>query len=126
MNRLPARFIEDRDLRDKARAVLAEDIDRVRGALEEEGIGSRVSSGVTATISSRIKSGARDVLEQAKEQAGDRKGVLALLIGAIILWFAREPLFSWFQDLVADGDESDEDPSPEAAPPATASHGDPE
>jgi len=126
MSQFPARFVEDRDLRDKARAVLVADIDRLRGALEEEGIGSRVSSGVTSTISSRIKTGARDVLEQAKAQAGDRKGVLALLVGAIILWFAREPLFAWFQDLVADSDESDEEPSPEAAPPAAASHGDPE
>ena len=51
MSQLPARFIEDRDLRDKARAVLTDDIDRLRGALEEEGIGSRVSSCVTSTIS---------------------------------------------------------------------------
>ncbi len=125
MTRLPARFVEDRDLRDKARAVLAEDIARLQGSLEEEGIASRVSSGVTSTISSRIKTGARDVLAQAGAQAEDKKGVLALLIGAIILWFAREPIFTWFEELRSDSSDSDDEPNPEAAPPAAASDGDP-
>ena len=65
MTRLPARFVEDRVLRDKARAVLSDDLARLQGNLEEEGIASRVSSGVTSTISSRIKTGARDVLAVA-------------------------------------------------------------
>lgn len=114
-------------MRDKARAVLAEDITRLQGSLEEEGIASRVSSGVTSTISTRIKTGARDVLAQAGAQAEDKKGVLALLIGAIILWFAREPIFEWFDELRAeDGDtDSDNDQPPEAASPTAASTGDP-
>ena len=119
MARLPDRFIEDRALRDAARAVLVEDIERLRASLAEEGIGSRVSSGVSSTISSRIRAGARDVLEQAKAQAGDHKGVLALLVGAIILWLAREPIFAWLADFTAAlgeaGDDIDE-PVPEAEP----------
>ncbi len=127
MTQIPARFLEDRDLRDKARAVLAEDIARLQGSLEEEGIASRVSSGVTSTISTRIRTGARDVLDLAGAQAEDKKGVLALLIGAIILWFAREPIFAWFDELRAEeGDsEGDNELPPEAASPAAASAGDP-
>jgi len=125
VTQLPARFCEDRELRDKARAVLAEDLARLQGSLDEQGIASRVSSGVTSTISTRIRTGARDVLDQARAQAEDKKGVLALLIGAIILWFAREPIFVWFDELSADDGDSDNELPPQAAPPAAASTGDP-
>jgi hypothetical protein len=119
MNRLPDRFVEDRTLRDAARAVLVDDIERLRADLGEQGIASRVSSGVSSTISGRIRDGARDVLAQARAQAGDHKGVLALLVGAIILWFARGPIFDWFDDFDSDGNDD------EVAPPAAASQGDP-
>jgi hypothetical protein len=117
MTRLPDRFIEDRALRDAARAVLAEDIERLRASLAEEGIGSRLSSGVTSKISTRIRTGAHDVLEQAKAQAGDHRGVLALLVGAIVLWLAREPIFAWLADFAeALGDPDDNTSAPETAP----------
>lgn len=126
MTQLPARFIEDRALRDAARAVLAEDIERLQGNIAEQGIASRVSSGVTSSISTRIREGARDVLDQARVQAGGNKGVLALLVGAIILWFARAPLFAWFEDLLASrGEDEDDEPSQDAESPEAASAGDP-
>lgn len=120
MTRLPDRFTQDRALRDAARAVLSDDIERLRASLAEEGIGARVSSGVTSKISERVRAGARDVFEQAKAQAGDRKGMLALLVGAIVLWLAREPLFAWLADFAdaigAASDEVDDAAVPEAAP----------
>ncbi|MFO6447240.1 hypothetical protein ACLBKU_08860 [Erythrobacter sp. NE805] len=126
MTALPPRFLEDRELRDKARAVLAEDIARLQDNLGEEGIASRVSSGVTSSITGRIRSGARDVLEQAKAQAADSKGVLALLVGAFLMWLAREPIFAWFQDLRDELAQPDLDPTDDAAPPEAAPSGDPE
>lgn len=123
MTRLPDRFIEDRALRDAARAVLAEDIEHLRASLAEEGIGSRVTSGVTSKISARVRAGAQDVFEQAKAQAGDRKGVLALLVGAIVLWLAREPIFAWLADVAEalgeagdDAQDTHDAAAPEAAP----------
>jgi hypothetical protein len=98
MTRLPQRFIEDRAMRDAARAVLTEDIEHLRASLSQQGIAGRVTSGVTGTISARIRSGARDVLAQAKAQAGDYKGVLAVLVGAIILWLARGPILDWIDE----------------------------
>jgi hypothetical protein len=108
MTRLPASFVEDRALRDAARALLTEDIERLRASLSEEGIASRVSSGVTTTVSSRIRTGARDVLAQAKAQAADNKGVLAVLIGAIILFLARGPLLDWIDELGMDEEDGSE------------------
>lgn len=121
MTRLPQSFIEDRRLRDAARAVLAEDIERLRANLGEEGIASRVSSGVSSTITSRIRTGARDVLAQAKAQAGDHKGVLAVLVGAIVLWFARGPILEWLDEFADIDDEIDSD----AAAPEGDAQGDP-
>lgn len=120
MSRLPDSFIEDRRLRDAARAVVLDDIERLRASLSEEGIASRVSSGVSTTISTRIRTGARDVLEQAKAQAGDHKGVLAALVGAIILWLARGPILEWLEQLLELDDNLDD-----AGPPDPASEGDP-
>lgn len=129
MTRLPARLIEDRALRDAARAVLTHDIERLRANLDEQGIASRVSSSVGSTITGRIQTGARDVLAQARALAGDHTGVLALLVGAIILWFARGPILKWFDDFDADDFDPDDDDD-EAAPdlstaPDAASRGDP-
>lgn len=124
MTRLPERFIEDRALRDAARAVLIDDIEHLRASLAEEGIASRVSSGVTGTISTRIRTGARDVLAQAMAQANDYKGVLALLVGAIILFLARGPILDWIEALGLDEDV--EDNLGEAAPDAEAAGGDDE
>jgi hypothetical protein len=123
MTPLPARFIEDRALRDAARAVLADDLARLRENLSEQGIASRVSSSVSSTITGRMKAGARDVLAQARAQAGDHKGVLALLIGAIILFFARGPILDWLDDSeeAEDIDDAAPAPDPELAP---ASQGD--
>lgn len=134
MTRLPERFIEDRALRDAARAVLTDDIERLRSALEEEGIASRVSSGVTSTISSRIRTGAQDFLAEMRAQAGDHRGIIALLAGAIILWFARGPILDWFAGLIEDMDAdenpgedhaTDEPATPAAPAPAAAPAGDP-
>lgn len=124
MTRLPDSFIEDRALRDAARAVLTEDIERLRASLSEQGIASRVSSGVTTTISSRIRTGARDVLAQAKAQAGDNKGVLAVLLGAIILFLTRGPILDLIDDLFGSAN-SDADTETDLADDEPASEGDP-
>jgi hypothetical protein len=124
MTRLPQRFIEDRRLRDAALAVLTEDIERLRANLGEEGIASRVSSGVSSTITSRIRTGARDVLAQARAQAGDHKGVLAMLVGAIVLWFARGPILEWLDEF-AEADTEDEFETADAVSPEGDAQGDP-
>ena len=122
---LPDRFVEDRALRDAARVVLTEDIDRLRASLGEEGIASRVSSSVGSTVSGRIRTGARDVLAQARAQAGDHAGVLAVLIGAIILWFGREPIIDWLGGLYDSESADPADSDSEAAPQDPDFSGDP-
>ncbi|PKP96581.1 MAG: hypothetical protein CVT76_06485 [Alphaproteobacteria bacterium HGW-Alphaproteobacteria-15] len=125
MTDLPDRYIEDRALRDAARAVVLADIERLRASIGEEGIASRVSSGVSSTISGRIRAGARDVLAQATAQASDHMGALALLLGAIILWFSRGPILDWLDDFNSSDEDSEAEPAI-TPDPVSASEGDPE
>lgn len=83
-HRLPAQFVEDRALRDAARGVLMADILHARESFSTKGIATRIGN--------RIGDGARDVVEVAKVQADNNRGVLAILIGALLLWLARNPL----------------------------------
>ena len=124
MTLLPPRFIEDRAIRDAARAVLTEDVERLRDSLTEEGIASRVSSGVTTTLSARFRDGARDVMSEIREQAGERKGLIALLVGVFLLFLARGPIFERIEELLDDADipEDEEDTD---APPPPVTEGDP-
>jgi hypothetical protein len=125
VTRLPDRFIEDRAVRDAARAVLAADIELLRASLAEQGIASRVSSGVSSTISGRLRTGAQDVFAEVKAQAGERKGLIALLVAAVILWFSRSALFDTIEELL-ESDYPDEDTiAEEPAPPEPAHEGDP-
>lgn len=115
MKPLPTRFIEDKALRDAAKAVLDADLALFKAGLAEKGIAGRLRDQITGKVRRRVVGGARDVLEQAKTQASDHPGALAVLIGAIILWFAREPLLGLLglgDDDAADGAEFD-DASPE-------------
>lgn len=105
MKPLPTRFIEDKALRDAAKAVLDADLALFKAGLAEKGIAGRLRDQITGKVRRRVVGGARDVLEQAKTQASDHPSALAVLIGAIILWFAREPLLG----LLGLGDDDPED-----------------
>jgi hypothetical protein len=96
---LQQKLAEDRAIRDAAKRNLMADIEHVRESLSGQGIASRVLG--------RVGDGAVDVLELAKEQAEDKRGVLAALIGALLVWIAREPLFEILG--LSDGDEPSDD-----------------
>ena len=81
---------EDRLMRDAARALVDADIANLRADLAGRGIGTRIKD--------RLGEGASDVLDEAVAVAEDNKGVVAALIGAIILWFARHPIIDLFSD----------------------------
>jgi hypothetical protein len=88
----------DRALRDSARALIEADIDHIRADLASRGVGERIFD--------RIGEGAVDVFEEAVEVADNNRGVLATLLAAVVLWFARHPLLSLLTD--DDGDDDEE------------------
>lgn len=108
MSKLLKRFEEDRRMRDTARVVLMADIAHARTTLSAKGFADRVGG--------RIGDGAKDVFEVAKVHSDDNRGIIAALIGALLLWFAREPIMEILGfDEAEDGDELDLDPAPETA-----------
>lgn len=75
-------------LRDAARALLDADIANLRANYAARGISTRIKE--------RISEGAADVLDEAIAVTEDNKGVIATLIAAIVLWFARHPIMNLF------------------------------
>ena len=91
MSRLEERYEKDRALRDAARAVLLDDVDHARTNLTPNAIAGRVTS--------RIGNGAKDVLDVAKDKAGEHRTLIAAIIAAVVLWLGREPIRDLFDSL---------------------------
>jgi hypothetical protein len=77
-------LLEDRHIRDAARAVVEADVANLRAALSAKSLGERAVD--------RIAEGANDVYDEALEVAADNKGALAAIVAALLLWFARHPI----------------------------------
>lgn len=115
MSELDRQFREDRALRDTARRNLLADFAHFRANLSGEGISRRVLG--------RVGDGAMDVLEQAKEQAEDKRGVLAALIGALFIWLAREPILELLGLTSAADDSPEADETANITQPAASQGG---
>lgn len=100
---LEQRLREDRVLRNAARALFEADVAHLRASLAGRSISTRIVD--------RIGEGASDVLDEAMEVADNNRGVIATLVAAIVLWFARHPIM----DLFSDGDDAEPEPNEEAA-----------
>lgn len=91
-----ARMIEDRYLRDSAKALVEADIDHLKTSFSQRGLTERAFD--------KVREGAVDIYEEAIDVAEDNKGALAALFAAIVVWFARNPILS----IIGLGDEPDE------------------
>lgn len=91
------RMMEDRALRDAAKAVVREDLAHLRGALRSRGIGERIAD--------RVTDGFTDLFEEGLEVADNNRGIVATVIAAFVLWFARHPLAALFGN---DGEDDDD------------------
>ncbi|KPP93229.1 hypothetical protein [Erythrobacter sp. HL-111] len=78
------RLAEDLALRNAALAVLKADIDHAKKSFAPKAVATRAGT--------RVKEGAEEVFELAKERADDNRGVIAVLIGALFLFLARQPI----------------------------------
>lgn len=92
-------MMEDRHIRDAARALVDADFKNLRADLSIKGIGERAVD--------RIGEGASEVYDEAMAVAADHKGALAAIVAGLVLWFARhsilEALFGMeFDDGTAD------------------------
>ena len=100
MSKLLQQMREDRQLRDSAKSVLLADIDHTRSTFSAKGMAERVGG--------NIGEGVKDVFHTAKIHADDNRGLLALLMGALLLWFARGPIGE-----ILGLEETEHDPAPD-------------
>jgi len=84
VSNIEERMSDYRNLRDSSRKVLLADIEHARATFSAKGLTSRYLGGVAE--------GAKDVYEVAKVHTVDNRGVIAIVLGALALWFGREPL----------------------------------
>src|SRR5688572_12988784 len=89
--------LEDRHLRDAARALVEADVENLRADLAVKGIKDRALE--------RITDGASEVYDEAIEVAADHKGALAAIVAALVLWFARHPILEALFGPTEDGDD---------------------
>ncbi|MEE4205204.1 MAG: hypothetical protein V2I39_02860 [Erythrobacter sp.] len=94
------RLAEDRALRNAALAVLKADIDHAKKSFAPKAVATRAGT--------RVKEGAEEVFELAKDKADDSRGVIAMLIGALFLFLARQPILEILGLADPAGDEEDE------------------
>ncbi len=97
MTQLPARYYEDRAMRDAAKSVLKADVEHVRATLSGKSMATRVTD--------RIGDGARDAFEVAKVHVDENRGILAGLVALLVMWFGRGPIL----DMLGTADENDPD-----------------
>lgn len=98
MSKFERQMREDKLLRDAAQELVKANVERVKGDLEERGLGQRALG--------RAKDGAAELFDRAKENGGATAGIATVLLGAIGIWLAREPLLEM---LNAPGHEPTED-----------------
>jgi len=96
MSKIEERLADYRTLRDSSRKVLMADIEHTRTTFSAKGLTSRYFGGVIE--------GGKDVYEIAKVHTVDNRGIIAIVLGALALWFGREPLLAAMaQDLENEG-----------------------
>jgi hypothetical protein len=78
------RIAEYRALRDAAWAVVDADLAMLKNDLAARGVGERIKD--------KVGEEAHEVWDQARDVAGEHKGVVAATILALVAWLLRAPL----------------------------------
>ena len=98
---LERQMAEDRLLRDAARTLLKCDLDLIRADLHARSLSGRLAD--------RISDSAMDIADDAVDYADENRGTVAAAVGALVLWFARGPIFAALLSLFSGDDEEPED-----------------
>ena len=100
------RMVEDKHLRDSARALVEADVEHIKADFANKGMAKRALF--------RLRENAGELYDEALDVADSNKGAVAAVFAALIVWFARNPLL----DMVGLGVEQDDErtePSDEPA-----------
>jgi len=95
MSNLKHQMREDKAIRNAAKALLDADVAHVKNVFSRPSLTERAAT--------NLNDSAHDVFDKASSAANDHKGFLAAIVGALLIWFARNPIVSLFE-----ADDSDE------------------
>ncbi len=93
MNRAELQLEEARDRRDSARARFDARLAIVRADVEARSVGGRIAD--------KAAEEARDAMEEALAVARESKVIIAGTVAALALWFLRNPLIAWAEEILA-------------------------
>lgn len=97
MNRKEARLLRDRALRNRAWAVLEEQLEQVRADLSARGVAARVVEE------------AREVADAGVSMARAHKGIVAGTIGALTVWVFRDHILRGIKEIAGRWDDRDDE-----------------
>ena len=106
MTDLRLSMLEDKHMRDSARALVEADVEHIKADFANKGMAKRALF--------RLRENAGELYDEALDVADSNKGAVAAVFAALVVWFARNPLL----DMVGLGIEQDDErtePSDEAA-----------
>lgn len=93
MNKAELRLEDARDRRDSAKARFDARLGIVRADVEARGVGGRIAD--------KIGEEARDAMEETLAVARESKGIIAGTLAALAIWFLRNPIIAWAEELLA-------------------------
>jgi hypothetical protein len=91
------RMLEDKHLRDSARALVEADVEHIKADFANKGMAKRALF--------RLRENAGELYDEALDVADSNKGAVAAVFAALVVWFARNPLL----DMVGLGIEQDDE-----------------
>ena len=100
------RMLEDKHLRDSARALVEADVEHIKADFANKGMAKRALF--------RLRENAGELYDEALDVADSNKGAVAAVFAALVVWFARNPLLDMVGLGIEQHDERTE-PSDEAA-----------
>ena len=77
------RMLEDKHLRDSARALVEADVEHIKADFANKGMAKRALF--------RLRENAGELYDEALDVADSNKGAVAAVFAALIVWFARNP-----------------------------------
>lgn len=104
MSPMKLRLIEDRAMRDAAKAIVKADVEFLKADVQEKGVGSRMMD----TGSDYARTIADGAMELVEDNRGTATGLFTLGAGALAAWFFREELTDLVMGLFGSDDDGDE------------------
>lgn len=96
MNGDSERLAEDRARRNAARQAFESNLDQIKTDLAARSIGGRIADKAGAEV--------KGALSEAAAVARESKGIIAATLGALLVWFLRNPLLALLGRTFGNGD----------------------